>query len=70
MFLALFIPQWRLDILASSSSYFSPYTFAYGVTISTGVGILVAAFVIFPLVERVTNAKQVRREFFNDALIH
>lgn len=34
--------------------------FAYGVALPLGVGILAAAFLIFPITERVTNAKQVQ----------
>ena len=45
---------------SASSTFLSPFVFAYGIAIPTGVGILVAAFLIFPLVERITNAKQVQ----------
>lgn len=38
----------------------SPFTLVYGVALSVGIGILTAAFLIFPLEERVTNAKQVQ----------
>ena len=34
--------------------------FAYGISIPTGLGILVASLLIFPLTERITNAKQVQ----------
>lgn len=34
--------------------------FSYGLTIATCVGILASSFVIFPLNERITNAKQVQ----------
>ncbi len=50
---------WEMSIL-TDDLFISGYPFAYGVALSIGIGILVAAFVIFPLSEKVTNAKQVQ----------
>lgn len=50
--------QWRFEIL--SQEFISPYVFAYGVALPQGMGVLIAAFVIFPLLERVSGAKQVQ----------
>ncbi len=49
---------WEMEIL-TDSVFISGYPFAYGVALTIGIGILVATFVIFPLSERITNAKQV-----------
>ena len=38
----------------------NPLVFAYAVPIPMALGIVMAAFLIFPVVERVTNAKQVQ----------
>ncbi|TRY70235.1 hypothetical protein TCAL_12705 [Tigriopus californicus] len=50
--------KWRFEIL--SQEFISPYVFAYGVALPQGMGVLIAAFVIFPLLERVSGAKQVQ----------
>jgi len=38
----------------------SPTVFGFGISFPIGLSILVSSFIIFPLVERVTNAKQVQ----------
>lgn len=44
----------------STNEFFSPDAFFYALCLTVGVSFFVAAFVIFPLTERITNAKQVQ----------
>ncbi len=50
--------SWEMELL-TDSLFISGYPFAYGVALAIGIGILVATFVVFPLSERITSAKQV-----------
>eukprot|EP00095_Tigriopus_kingsejongensis_P011912 maker-scaffold111_size354240-snap-gene-2.29 protein:Tk11912 transcript:maker-scaffold111_size354240-snap-gene-2.29-mRNA-1 annotation:"atp-binding cassette sub-family a member 3" len=53
-----FLFQWRFELI--SSDFISPYVFAYGMALPQGLGVLISAFVIFPIIERVTSVKQVQ----------
>jgi hypothetical protein len=59
--LSCFIPEYYIFQVASNSPVtVSPSIFVYGTYLPLGVSILTSLFVIFPLAERVTNAKQVQ----------
>lgn len=44
----------------TQNDFISPDTFLYSLALTLGVSLFVSAFLLFPLVERITNAKQVQ----------
>ena len=48
------------DDVASGVSFFQPDSFFNALTYVIGLSLFASAFLLFPLVERVTNAKQVQ----------
>jgi len=50
--------KFRFDMVSDGGV--SPIVFGFGISFPIGLAILVSAFLIFPLVERATNAKQVQ----------
>jgi hypothetical protein len=49
------------DIFDSiSEGLFSPVILFYGISLGAGITIFASVFLLFPLTERITNAKQVK----------
>ena len=50
----------KFDEIASGLTFFSPDSFFNSLAFVIGLSLFASAFLLFPLVERVTNAKQVQ----------
>ena len=49
-----------------SEGFFSPVILFYGISLGAGMTIFASVFLLFPLTERITNAKQVNKTSINN----
>ena len=48
------------EVTSQTNSFVNPDAFRYGTSLTVGLSLFASVFLVFPLIERVTNAKQVQ----------